>query len=204
MTDTNTSTPEITTDEPKQLEVILPTLQVFKLDLGCGSNKREGFIGVDKFKTESTDIVHDLLTYPWPFEDNSVDELHSSHFFEHIPGLDRPAFMDELYRVLKPKAQAQFIIPYARSMRSIQDFTHQWPPVAEESFLYFNKGWREANKLTHGYYEMVCDFDYGFGHNIDNHWMMRNEESRAFAMKHYWSVAADLVVVLTKRAPVTD
>ncbi len=170
-------------------------------DLGSGSNCKPGFVSVDKYQNaEGTiEILHDLLTYPWPTEDNSIAEVHCSHFFEHIPGLERPKFMDELYRVLESKAKATFIIPYARSMRSIQDFTHQWPPVAEESFLYFNKGWREANKLTHGLYEMTCDFDYGFGHNIDNAWMMRNEEARAFAMKHYWSVAADLVVILTKR-----
>ncbi len=189
---------EQTSDKTPEVKPYVP----LQLDLACGSNKKEGFIGVDKWQTETNtvDIVHDLLTYPWPFENDSVAEVHCSHFFEHTMGLQRPAFMDELYRVLEPKAKATFIIPYARSMRSIQDFTHQWPPVAEESFLYFNKGWREANKLTHGLYEMTCDFDYGFGHNIDNAWMMRNEEARAFAMKHYWSVAADIVVVLTKRA----
>jgi SAM-dependent methyltransferase len=170
-----------------------------KLDLGCGDNKKEGFTGVDKFKTPSVDIEHDLLTYPWPFEDNSVDEVHCSHFFEHIPGMDRPKFMDEIHRVLKPKAQATIIIPYGRSPRSVQDFTHQWPPIVEESFLYFNKAWREANKLTHGYYEMTCDFDFGFGHSIDGMWAQRSEDARAFAMRHYWNVASDLHVVLTKR-----
>ena len=173
-----------------------------KLDLGCGDNKREGFTGVDKFKTDSTDIEHDLLVYPWPFEDNSVDEVHSSHFIEHIPGLERPKFFDELYRVLKPGAKATIIIPYGRSPRSVQDFTHQWPPLVEESFLYFNKGWREANKLTHGYYEMVCDFDLSFGHALNGNWGMRSEEARAFALTHYWNVAADLHAILTKRGQV--
>jgi predicted SAM-dependent methyltransferase len=172
---------------------------VVKLDLGCGDNKREGFTGVDKYKTPSVDIEHDLFVYPWPFESDSVDEVHCSHFFEHVPGLERPKFMDELYRVMKPKAQATIIVPYARSPRSIQDYTHQWPPLSEESFLYFNKTWREQNKLTHGLYDLKCDFDFGFAHVIDNAWAMRAEDARAFAIRHYWSVIADIQVILTKR-----
>lgn len=170
-----------------------------KLDLACGNNKKEGYTGVDKFETPSVDIVHDLLTYPWPFESESVDEAHCSHFFEHIPGKQRPAFMDELYRVLKKGAKVTLITPYYKSPRATQDFTHEWPPISEETYLYFNKQWRETNKLTHGYYEMSADFDYTGGYSQDPVWAMRSEESKAFAMRHYWNTILDLWVTLVKR-----
>lgn len=170
-----------------------------RLDLGCGDNKREGFQGVDLVKTPSTDVVCDLLALPWPWGNETVAEVHCSHFFEHIPGPLRGTWMDELYRVLVPSGTAMIIVPYAGSFRSIQDYTHAWPPVHESSFLYFNRAWREGNKLTHGAYALVCDFDFTYGYVMSPMWASRNDEARTFALMHYWNVAADLQVVLTKR-----
>lgn len=175
-----------------------PVVLLF-LDLGCGDNKKEGFKGVDKFKTASTDFVHDLLTFPWPFKSDSVQEVWSSHFFEHIPQELRPKFMDELYRVMVPGAKATVITPYYKSPRATQDFTHMWPPISEESYLYYNKAWRETNNLTHGYYTMKCDFDFTCGYAIDNEWNKREESARNFAMRHYWNTISDLWVTLIKR-----
>lgn len=183
----------------KKVVVAQEEAKPLKLDLGCGDNKKEGFTGVDKFKTSSTDIVHDLLKFPWPFKDESVEEIHSSHFFEHIPQADRPKFMEEVHRILIPGGKASFITPYYKSPRATQDFTHQWPPISEETYLYFNKAWREANKLTHGYYSMTCDFDFTYGYAIDGAWTLKSEEARGFAMRHYWNVISDLWVTLIKR-----
>ena len=55
-----------------------------KIDLACGKNKREGFYGVDLWAPEA-DMRMDVLEYPWPWADGSVDEFHASHFVEHIP-----------------------------------------------------------------------------------------------------------------------
>jgi SAM-dependent methyltransferase len=170
-----------------------------KLDLACGNNKREGFLGVDKFATDATDHTFDLLTFPWPIADGAVAEVHCSHFFEHIPGQLRPRFMDEVYRVLKTGGQAVIITPYWSSMRSIQDFTHEWPPVCEASFMYFNKGWRETNKLTHGAYNMKCDFDFGYGWTLDNDITVRHQDAQQFSVKHYNNAVLDVHVTLTKR-----
>lgn len=191
-------------EEPAPL-IITPTPDVdpnsllLKLDLGCGQNKREGFQGVDKFACTGVDVVHDLMTFPWPFEDNSVGEVHSSHFFEHVPQYQRYPFMDELWRVMAPKAKALIITPWARSARATQDPSHCWPPISEESYFYFNKAWREANKLTHGFYESVCDFDFQWGHQWRPEWVTRSEQARQFAHAHYWNVIDDLHVTLTVR-----
>lgn len=170
-----------------------------KLDLGCGNNKREGFLGVDLVKTDATDYVHDLFRFPWPFGDGEVAELHCSHFFEHVPALLRPKFMDECYRVLVPGGQMQVIVPYYSSMRAIQDFTHEWPPIAESSFLYFNKGWRDQNKLVHGHYAMKCDFDFVYGYALDADLQVRNVEFQRHAVKSDINAVADLIVTLTRR-----
>lgn len=173
---------------------------LLKLDLGCGQNKLAGYHGVDKFACEGVDTVHDLLSYPWPFEDSSVGEVHSSHFFEHVPAFERPKFMDELWRVMAHKGRAVLITPWYMSARATQDFTHQWPPISESSYLYFNKGWRELNKLTHGYYDMRCDFDCTqFAHSWDNNWSVKHEQARMYANAHYFNCILDLIVTLTCR-----
>ena len=174
---------------------------LLKLDLGCGQNKRKGFIGVDKFACEGVDVVCDLndSRQPWPWNDNSVGEVHCSHFFEHVSALIRPTFMDELWRVMAHGAKALFITPFARSYRATQDFTHAWPPITEQSYLYFNKGWREANKLTHGYYDMKCDFDWMYADAMLADWAGKHEQQRAFAREHYMNVVEDLHVTLIAR-----
>ncbi len=188
-----------------KLKIVDPTpekpVELLKLDLACGANKRDGFKGVDFVKTEQTDYVHDLLKFPWPFEDSSVGEAHCSHFFEHIPNLLRGKFMDELYRVLAPGAKCLLITPYYNSIRATQDFTHEWPPVSPNSFLYFNKGWREQNKLTHGHYDLKCDFDFTYGYSIAGIWSSKSEDARAFAFQHYNNVIDDLHTTVVSRKP---
>lgn len=58
-----------------------------KLDLGCGQNPKEGFDGVDLWAPDAKHKV-DLFKFPWPFASDSVDEVHCSHFIEHIPNRD--------------------------------------------------------------------------------------------------------------------
>lgn len=168
-----------------------------KIDLACGANKREGFFGIDKFETEATDATFDLLQFPWPIADGSVKEAHCAHFFEHIPGHQRPAFIQELFRVLEVGGTCQIIVPMGDRM--CQDFTHQWPPVVPGSFLYFNKKWREDNKLTHGDYALESDFDYSYGYGLHPTVAARNAEFQQYALQFYNNAATDLYVNLTKR-----
>ncbi len=167
-----------------------------KLDLGCGEVPREGFTGVDLYAKGAKKV--NLFKFPWPWKSNSVEEIHSSHFFEHVPQIIRVRFMDEVYRVLIPGGKATFITPYWSSMRAVQDPTHQWPPICEASYLYFNKKWREDNKLTH--YLGKCDFDFTFGYSADQEMASRDQNVQAFWVKHYINTAQDLQVVMTKRS----
>lgn len=172
-------------------------LNGLRLDLGCGKNKKEGFIGVDISKDVGADVVFDLSKKKWPFKDGEVEEVHCSHFLEHLTGAQRINFMNELYRITKVGAKAVIITPYHASMRAIQDPTHQWPPVCEHSYLYFNKGWREANGLEH--YGINCDFDFSYGYAIDPDVSNRNAEYQLFAFKHYLNAINDLQVTLIRR-----
>lgn len=67
----------------KKLALAASTAQV-RLDLGCGQTPKEGFEGVD-IRGGGAKHVVDLFKFPWPFASDSVDEIHCSHFCEHIP-----------------------------------------------------------------------------------------------------------------------
>ncbi len=168
-----------------------------KIDLGCGDNKREGFFGIDKFKTASTDMEMDLLVFPWPIESDSVDEIHCSHFFEHIPKELRKPFMEEVHRILKLGAKASFITPMGD--RNLQDPTHEWPPIVPGSFLYYNKDWLKQNKLEHGDYITTADFDYTYGYALNPNVASRNGEYQQYALQFYHNAATDLFVTVIKK-----
>jgi SAM-dependent methyltransferase len=167
-------------------------IELVKLDLACGQNKKEGFKGVDTW--EGADIVHDLNVYPYPFENDSVDEIYCSHYVEHVADLIQ--FMDECYRIMKVGASMTVIAPYYSSVRAWQDPTHV-RPISEASFFYYNKGWRESQKLDH--YPIKSDFDFTYGYAFAHEWQNRSEEAKQFAVKHYLNVITDIQVSLKKR-----
>lgn len=179
----------------KKFELLHP----FRLDIACGQNKTPGFFGVDIAKTKEVDVVWDLEKFPWPFPDNSVDEVACNHYIEHTK--DLIAFMNELYRIMVPGATAMIRAPYYNSVRAWQDPTHT-RVISEATFLYYNKGWRIQNKLDH--YPIKADFDFSFGYDFMPDWAMRAEEARAFAVRHYTNVVMDITVVLIKKVPLPN
>lgn len=166
-----------------------------KLDLACGTNKvAPDFIGIDKRQLEGIDKVMDLEEYPWDIEDESVDEIFCSHYVQYTSDLIK--FMDEVYRILKPGGTIKIVAPYYTSMRAIQDPTHK-RNICEATFLYFNKQWREINKLD--YYDIKSDFDFSYGHQWAADYINRAIDHKGFALKNYWNVVDDIHIVLTKR-----
>ena len=181
--------------KPKRLVPVADRAPL-RLDFGCGPNKREGFHGVDARQFDGkVDTVLDLRQM-WPWEDESVDEAHSSHFVEHLTGAERVHFFNELHRVMRKGAKATIIVPSWSSERAYGDPTHQWPPVCGFAFYYLDANWRAANAPHVGY---TCDFEFSGGNSLGQPWSVRNQETQAFAQTHYLNVAQDIHVTLTKR-----
>ena len=137
-----------------------------------------------------------FLKFPWPFASGSVKEISCLHKLEYVPAPQRILFMEEVWRVLEVGGKMNVVVCYWTSPRAIQDPALEWPPFCEQSFLYFNKGWREANQLA----AIKCDFDFGYGYQVDQETAGRNQETQAFWIKHYANTVSDLQVALTKRA----
>ena len=166
-----------------------------RIDIGCGKTTPEGWEGVDAIDFGQKH-VHDIRKgLPW-LEDNSVDEVRSSHFVEHLTGAERIPFFNELHRVMKPKATALIVTPNWSHSCAYGDPTHQWPPMSEWYPLYLNKQWRDAN-APHAAY--TCDFDHVVAGSWDQSIESRNPETKSFMMRHYSNAFRDLIITLTKR-----
>jgi hypothetical protein len=178
-----------------------------KIDIGCGKNKREGFKGVDIIPFEGVDIVMDAGNKKWPFKDNSVDEVHASHFVEHLLPKERIHFVNELQRVLKDpeydaagrlsKGFATIIVPHWASQRAYGDLTHTWPPVSEFWFYYLDKDWREVNAPHNVDYK--CHLQVTWGYNLHPEIQSRNLEYQQNAMKFWKEACSDMIAQISKK-----
>ena len=168
-----------------------------KLDLGCGKNKKDGFVGVDSRPFEGVDQVADLTT-TWPWAEGSVEEVHASHVVEHFTAPQRIHFVNELHRVLAPGGKATIVVPHWASCRAYGDLTHQWPPVSEFWFYYLDSGWRSVNAPHNDAY--LCDFSAVWGYSLNPALGVRNQEYQQFAVSNYKEAISDIVATLTKKA----
>lgn len=171
-----------------------------RLDLGAGNNPTPGFTSVDLY-SPSPDVRMDLFKFPWKtWKDGSVSEIVTSHFVEHIPQQVRWRFFEECWRIMKMDSTMRVVVPSWKSERAYGDMSHLFPPVVAMFFLYLNKPWREANKLTYGPYALKCNFDYQAGPTgIVPEFASRNHEAQVFACTYYLETYGDMWVTLTKR-----
>lgn len=97
-----------------------------KLNMGCGYRKIEGYLNVDLSPVCEPDLVCDLESLPWPWGDDSVEDVLFNHSLEHIGQNPRTflGMMKELYRVCKDQAQVTINVPHPRHDNFINDPTH--------------------------------------------------------------------------------
>jgi hypothetical protein len=204
-------------------------LRGIKLDLGCGINKRAGFLGVDRRSFPGVDGVTDLRQKHWLFEgpqlgsvklvavttpdgrtgfmlpDNSVAEVHCSHFLEHLDHNqakpERARFMNEVWRVLVPGGKATIITPHWASNRAYGDFTHADKPVSETFYHYLNKTWRKEqapdNDIEFNPDGYSCDFEWQLGYRPDPELAQKVDGDVDFALSWYKDAIHDLIASLT-------
>jgi hypothetical protein len=199
----------VTFNMSKKLKIVKAKVIIpLKLDLGCGENCQVGFTGVDLY-APSAKVKLDLLAWDlskgkfaqWPWKDNTVDEIFCSHFVEHIPAHLRWKFFEECWRIMKLGATMRIFAPNWKSERAYGDMTHQWPPFSTMALYYLQRGWREANKLTYGPYDIKCNFDLQAGATaISPAFSDRTPEAQQFAAAHYCESFPDMWAILTKQA----
>lgn len=188
------------------LAVVPEAPKPLKLDLGCGPNKcGPDWTGVDAIQFgDKVDVVCNLSArdlngkfLPWPWETESVDEIHASHFIEHLDAEERVHFVNEAHRVLKMKGQMHLVAPHWCSTRAYGDLTHKWPPVCEMWFWYLDKNWRAGNAPHNSTY--TCDFEFTQGYTMRQDLTVRHQDHQQWMLQNAKEAAQDTVAHLTKR-----
>jgi len=70
-----------------------------KFNMGCGSMRIPGYIGVDK-NSDRAELRMDLFKVEIP--DDCADEIFASHVIEHLPQHRAPEIMAKWYKAMKP------------------------------------------------------------------------------------------------------
>ena len=113
-----------------------------KLNIGCGTVRMRGYVGVDKFKTSAAQVVapaHDL-----PYKPNTVDVIFTSHMIEHLVPSELDAVLKEWKRVLRPGGTLTVRCPnfelYVREyLDASEDERHENPWLLRNIFGWRNK-----------------------------------------------------------------
>ena len=128
----------------------------FRLNLGCGTDIREGFINIDLI--DAADLQIDLETIgqfvpddnqnavygkptsgkvkKLPYPDGSVELTLCSHILEHLHNFKD--LMNELHRVTKSGGVVTVFVPIYPSKQAFQDPTHV-RFFTDETFSYLNQ-----------------------------------------------------------------
>ena len=97
-----------------------------KLDIGCGENKKKGFIGIDISKNSNADIIASAMNFP--IKDSTIEEINCSHLVEHLCPQEAQKLFDEIFRVLKEGGRANLKIDreWTKDRLLSKDPTHKY------------------------------------------------------------------------------
>ena len=87
--------------------------QLVRLQLGSGNDPKPGWINHDLVKLPGINICHDLNEFPWPWADNTIDQVWVKDVLEHLP--NTIAVMEELHRITEPGEKVYIAVPYWNS-----------------------------------------------------------------------------------------
>lgn len=101
-----------------------------KLQLGAYERPMSGWVNHDQFPMKGIDVIHNLDIFPWPWKDNSCDEIYASHVIEHLH--DPIMAFREMLRILKPGGTLTIRVPYYNSPNHLDNADHKTA---------FGRGW---------------------------------------------------------------
>jgi len=107
-----------------------------KLNIGCGSRIREGWVNLDSNDQPGVDVVRDIQDLPLPFPDNHFDEVLAQDILEHVEYI---SVLKDLHRIMAPGGKLHVRVPHYSSRNNFTDPTHI-KRFSVSTFDYFAKG----------------------------------------------------------------
>lgn len=141
------------------------------LDIGCGTVKAPGSVGLDMLALTGVDIIGDF-TRGLPLRDNSVDGIFTAHTLEHAENL--LPVMEEFWRVCKPNAAIYAKGPHAACPYTTwSDPTHR-RGLTIETFRYFEEE-HLCNFYTNARFKVAWARLY---FTLASHWQLQGKARR--------------------------
>ena len=142
-----------------------------KLNLGSHDKiVRGGWTNVDALDLENVDIIHDLTSYPYPFEDNSIEEIVMIEVLEHISWRETTNVLKECYRILKQGGKMHIQVPAIDEMckmfvnDEISDVVPHKPESVEQVLRITEKTGKKVNPMR-----WMMAFSGAAKHQYDHH-----------------------------------
>lgn len=123
-----------------------------KLNIGCGSRRLPGYVGVDAVAREAADIVANADALP--MGDGCADEVMAIHLVEHFYEWELPAVFSEWARVLRPGGLLVLELPDLRrcARNIVEGAVERKPgqltlwgifgdPTTKDPFMMHKSGW---------------------------------------------------------------
>ncbi len=135
--------------EKEDLIKLIRSKEKVVVELGCGTNKMDGAIGIDHLPLEGVDFVADLEEGLNFLPDNCIDEIHTRHVLEHIGNFRE--LMKEIHRVLKPGGKKIIVVPHFANPHFYSDYTHKGF-FGLYSFDYFSRPENQLRRKVPAFY----------------------------------------------------
>lgn len=164
-----------------------------ELLIGCGSSHEKRFaidnnsewnnlVTLDINPDHKPDVVWDLCQFPYPFEDNTFDEIHAYEVLEHTGAQGDYKFFfaqfTELYRILKPGGYLFATCPAWNSIWAWGDPSHT--RVLQHVHLNFLNQQEYTNQIGK---TPMSDFRYLYKADFDKIYDQTNDVSFKFVIQ---------------------
>lgn len=167
-----------------------------KAHLGSGHIILPEYVNVDQVQLAGVDVVHDLGSLPWPFDNEQFEEVLLINVMEHLPSIVEA--MEEIYRITRPNGRVIVRVPYYHSWDATADPTHRHF-FNESSFDFFDQ--RTSLGRDRAYYSKATFQVNAIGfivHYVRKQFMIcgKDERRRLFGVPEPYRIpilASDLV-----------
>jgi SAM-dependent methyltransferase len=155
-----------------------------KLNVGCGSDSRPGWVNLDVKALPGVDVVHDLESLPLPFPDGAFDEILCQDVLEHVEYIP---ILKELHRILKKGGALTIRVPHFTSRNNFVDPTHRklFSVDTWEFFVSSGSSHMQHIQPVRAYY-----FDFVFG-TIESRHLSFETGRRVFLLNRYVEAAVN-------------
>jgi ubiquinone/menaquinone biosynthesis C-methylase UbiE len=146
-----------------------------------------GAFGFDQRPQPGVNVACNIES-PLPLQNECADLVYMSHVIEHVSNL--VGLMEEVYRVCKPGAAVEIVVPYYTSRGAFRDPTHV-RYITEDTFQYFEPPTDYGIRTNFSIEKIVYEVRKPF------RWFPRYLQKRC--RRYLWNVVDNMLVTLRAR-----